>query len=163
MFDVVLNAPQDNALSIYLLKVNNRNNRTRCEIYSKSTKTPEQRHWRRSGVIIVNFETYFTPCSKVYIVNFQHVIAGCERWIFFTSTKQNHWSKISFLFSDQPISRSGSYKWKWFLVTKNKSYCYFKEIQSASLFWESLLIYVFNGQNIFETNWENFSIQLLKT
>ena len=56
MFDVVLNAPQDNALSIYLLKVNNRNNRARCEIYSKSTKTPEQRHWRRSGVIIVNFE-----------------------------------------------------------------------------------------------------------
>ena len=38
-------------------KVNNRNSRTRCEIYSKSTiKTPERRKWHRSGVFIVNFE-----------------------------------------------------------------------------------------------------------
>ena len=42
---------------IYLLKVNNRNIRTRCGICSKLTiKTPEQRQWRRSGVFIVNFE-----------------------------------------------------------------------------------------------------------
>ena len=42
---------------IYLLKVNNRKTRTRCEICSKLTiKTPERRHWRRSGVFIVNFE-----------------------------------------------------------------------------------------------------------
>ena len=33
---------------IYLLKVNNRNTRTRCEICSKlRIKTPERRHWRR--------------------------------------------------------------------------------------------------------------------
>ena len=39
---------------IYLLKVNNRNIRTRCEICSKLTKkTPEQRQERRSGVFIV--------------------------------------------------------------------------------------------------------------
>ena len=39
---------------IYLLKVNNRNTRTRCEICSKLTiKTPER---RRSGVFIVNFD-----------------------------------------------------------------------------------------------------------
>ena len=37
-------------VGIYLLKVNNRNNKRRCEICSKLTiKTPE-RHWRRSGV-----------------------------------------------------------------------------------------------------------------
>ena len=31
--------------------------RTRCEICSKLTiKLPERRHWRRSGVFIVNFE-----------------------------------------------------------------------------------------------------------
>ena len=43
--------------SIYLLKVNNRKNRTRCEICSKLTiKTPERRQWGRSGVFIVNFE-----------------------------------------------------------------------------------------------------------
>ena len=41
----------------YMFKVNNRNPRTRCEICSKLTiKTPERRQWRRSGVVIVNFE-----------------------------------------------------------------------------------------------------------
>ena len=42
---------------IYLLKVNNRNTRRRCEICSILTiKTPEQHHWSRSEVFIVNFE-----------------------------------------------------------------------------------------------------------
>ena len=42
---------------IYMLKVNNRNTGTTCEICSKLTiKTPKQRHWRCSGVFIVNFE-----------------------------------------------------------------------------------------------------------
>ena len=41
----------------YTFKVNNRNTRTKCEICSKLTiKTPERRHWRRSGAFIVNFE-----------------------------------------------------------------------------------------------------------
>ena len=45
------------AAGIYLLKVHNRNTRIRCEKCSKLTiKTSEQRHWRRSGVFIVNFE-----------------------------------------------------------------------------------------------------------
>ena len=40
---------------IYLLKVNNRNTRTRFEICSKLTiKTPERRH--HSGIFIVNLE-----------------------------------------------------------------------------------------------------------
>ena len=47
---------------IYLLKVNNRNSRTRCEIGSQLTiKIPKRRQWRRSDIFIVNFE---------------HVIAG---------------------------------------------------------------------------------------
>ena len=42
---------------IYLFKVDSRNTRTMCEVCSKLTiKTPERRHWRRSGVFIVNFE-----------------------------------------------------------------------------------------------------------
>ena len=50
---------------IYLLKVNNRNTGTRCEICSKLTiKTPERRHWR------------FKPCCSASVVNFEHVIAG---------------------------------------------------------------------------------------
>ena len=45
---------QINSAGIYLLKVNNRNTRTRCGICSKLTiKTPERRHWR---IFIVNFE-----------------------------------------------------------------------------------------------------------
>ena len=40
-----------------MFKVSNRNTRTWCEICSKLTiNTPERRHWRRSGVFIVNFE-----------------------------------------------------------------------------------------------------------
>ena len=42
---------------IYLLKVNSRNTRARCDVCSKLTiKTPERRHWLRSSVFIVNFE-----------------------------------------------------------------------------------------------------------
>ena len=42
---------------IYLFKVINGNTRKRCEICSRlAIKTPERRHWRRSGVFIVNFE-----------------------------------------------------------------------------------------------------------
>ena len=42
---------------IYLLKVNNRNTRARCEICSDLTiKRSQRRQWRRFGVFIVNFE-----------------------------------------------------------------------------------------------------------
>ena len=42
---------------MYMLEVNNRNTRARCEICSMLTrKTPERRHCLRSGVFIVNFE-----------------------------------------------------------------------------------------------------------
>ena len=50
---------------IYLLKVNNRNTRTRCEICSELTiKTSERCQWRRSDVFIVYFE-HSTPYSSV--------------------------------------------------------------------------------------------------
>ena len=40
----------------YVFKVNSRNTRTRCEIYSKlKIKIPKPCHWCRSGVFIVNF------------------------------------------------------------------------------------------------------------
>ena len=42
---------------IYLLKVNYRTTRTRCEICLKLIiKIPERCQWRRSGIFIVNFE-----------------------------------------------------------------------------------------------------------
>ena len=46
-----------NPAIIYVLTVNNRNTRTRFETCPKLTiKTPEQHHWRRYCVFIVNFE-----------------------------------------------------------------------------------------------------------
>ena len=51
-----------NPVGNYMFKVDNRNTRTRCEICSKLTV----------------IQTYFTPCSSVSIVNFEHVIADWE-------------------------------------------------------------------------------------
>ena len=67
-------------VGIYLLKVNNRKNRTRCEIHSKLTRTPEQRHWRRSVVFIVTLNIIHTFSASVSIVNFDHVIVGWVSW-----------------------------------------------------------------------------------
>ena len=48
-------------VDIYLLKVNNKNTRTRCEMCSKLTiKTPKR----------------CPPCSSVSVANFEQVIAG---------------------------------------------------------------------------------------
>ena len=48
-------------VGIYLLKVNNRNSRTRCEICSKLTiETPEQCHVRRSGVLLLTLNIFLT-------------------------------------------------------------------------------------------------------
>ena len=42
---------------IYLLKINDANTRTMCEVYSKSTiKTPERCQLPHSSVFIANFE-----------------------------------------------------------------------------------------------------------
>ena len=52
--DVLLHSTLNIPADIYLLKVNNRNTRARCEICSKLTiKIPER---RRSGIFIVNFD-----------------------------------------------------------------------------------------------------------
>ena len=70
----------NNPPGIYLLKVNNRNTRTRCEICSNLTiKVPERR--RRSGVFIANFE---------------HVTAAWEEQIFCKNRDEK--SSCSFIF-----------------------------------------------------------------
>ena len=52
-----LNWSTMSSAGICLFKVNSGNTRTICGICSKLTiKTPEWRHWRRSGVFIVNFK-----------------------------------------------------------------------------------------------------------
>ena len=60
-----------------MFKVNNRNTRTRCEIFSKLTINPsERRHWRRFGILIVNFEHISQLVLVFSIVNFEQVNAG---------------------------------------------------------------------------------------
>ena len=55
--ETILNIMTNFPNGTYLLKVNNKSTRTRCEICSKLTiKIPERRHWRRSATFIVNFE-----------------------------------------------------------------------------------------------------------
>ena len=64
-----------------MFKVNNRNTRTRFEIFSKlKIKIPERRHWRYSGVFIVNFEHFSLVCSSISIVNFEQVNAHWDEW-----------------------------------------------------------------------------------
>ena len=47
--------------NIYSFKVNNRNTRKRCEICSKlTTKTPERRQWRCSGVFLLTLNIFLT-------------------------------------------------------------------------------------------------------
>ena len=63
---------------IYLLKINNRNIRTMCEIYSKLVKkTLEQGQECRSGVFFVNFEQ-ISHIVLVFlcIVDFEQVNVG---------------------------------------------------------------------------------------
>ena len=57
-----------------MLKVKNRNPRKRCEIYPTLTvKAPEQRHWRRSGVFIVNFQHISHLFLMLLLLDFEQV------------------------------------------------------------------------------------------
>ena len=62
---------------IYLLKVNNRNTRTRCEICSKLTmKAPERHQWCCPDVFIANFEHISHLVQVFFTVNFEDVSTG---------------------------------------------------------------------------------------
>ena len=71
-------------VGIYLLKINNRNTRTRCEICSKLTITPLVSFW----CLYCYLWTNFTPCSSVSIVNFECIIAdfAVAIWLCFEFT-----------------------------------------------------------------------------
>ena len=61
MFHSYFERKNVNPAGIYLLHVDNRNTLKGSEICSKLTiKTPKRRHWRRSGVFIVNFSIVHT-------------------------------------------------------------------------------------------------------
>ena len=64
---------------IFLLKVNNRNTKTRCEICSKLTiKNTRMTSIASFCCFYCSLWAYFTPCSSVSTVNFEHVIAGWD-------------------------------------------------------------------------------------
>ena len=75
----------------YLLKVSNRNTGKRCEICWKLTKkTPERRHWHRSGVFIVNLEDIyiFTYSFLAFFVVFHQKMCFYHfHFYFWWSTK----------------------------------------------------------------------------
>ena len=59
-------------VNFYLFKVNHKNTRKRYKICSNlKKKTPERRHWRRSGVYIFNLENISHFISSVSIVDFK--------------------------------------------------------------------------------------------
>ena len=66
-----------------------------------NNKNTSEWRWRRSGVFIANFEhiSYFTPCSSVSIVDFEHAIAD---WVityiitFSIVKKRNSKTKFNF-------------------------------------------------------------------
>ena len=65
---------QPNEANIYLFRVNNRKVRKRFQKCSKlAIKLPERRHWRRSGVCIVNFE-HISYLFLVFLVSLQLTI-----------------------------------------------------------------------------------------
>ena len=66
---------------IFLLKVYNRNTRTRCKTCSKLTINSRLTNKSMTSFWCLYGElwTYFTPCSSVPIVNFKHVITG---WVW---------------------------------------------------------------------------------
>ena len=87
--------------SIYLFKINNGNNRKRCEICSKLTiKKPERCHWRRSGVFIVNNENI----SHLFLVFRLFTLQFVYWFIFLHKNTITDWEqKVSTVFFFQKI------------------------------------------------------------
>ena len=83
---------------IYLLTVNDRNTRTRCEICSKLIiKTPERRQWHRSCVFIVNFE------------HISHLVLV---FLLLTLNKNMSAGLMPILHSEEITERITSYSWE---------------------------------------------------
>ena len=69
-------------VNMYLLQVNNRDARRKCEICSKlNIKTPERRQCRRSSVFIVNFE-HILHIALLFLIVQECIKLTCARWVF---------------------------------------------------------------------------------
>ena len=71
------NHPTQTAFTCSKLTIETLEQGVKC-VRKLTIETWERRQWCHSHVFIVNCRTYFTPCSSVSIVNFEHVIAGWE-------------------------------------------------------------------------------------
>ena len=78
---------------IYLLKVNNRNTRTRCEICSKLIIKYQNNALASFRYLYCWLWTYFTPCSIVSIVNFEHVFGGWDGFVPEKCVQSQAWNK----------------------------------------------------------------------
>ena len=66
----------------YLLRINDRNTITRCQICSKLTiKTPKGRQWRRSSVFMVSFE-HVSQLALVFLLLTLNKYLATEIWIY---------------------------------------------------------------------------------
>ena len=90
---------KDISVNIYFFKFNNRNTRKRCEICSKLTiNTPERRHWRHSGVFVVNFEhvLHLFLVFLLFTLNKQ-ILPGCCPYSFIETFGQKNfgWNELA--------------------------------------------------------------------
>ena len=94
---------------IYLFKINNGNIRTMCEMCSKLTiKTPEWRHWHRSGVFIVTlnrFHTLFCCLFLLLILNKKMLVGS--HW-----TKMKHWVQMD----SKTLKTQMPNTWSWNMI-----------------------------------------------
>ena len=100
--------------------------------------TTERRHWRLSGVFIVNFEHIFTPSSSVVIIEFEQTMFGeiFKYFSSFTRKKKFHHvflkSCTHFLTHSRQQSLSYRNQSIWFIVN------WFAFIMSEMVVWSKL-------------------------
>ena len=103
-------------VGIYLLKVNDRNTKTRYEICSiVRIKTPERCQWRRSGIFILNFEgiSYLVLVFLLLTLNML-MSAGINLCFLFTPWK---WHRSSgFLMLSGRMEKEHRPKMDWVFV-----------------------------------------------
>ena len=61
--NIIQQVHDDYPVSIFMFKVNNRNTRTRCEICSKLTKTPERRQALYIPLYVLILPNFATQCG----------------------------------------------------------------------------------------------------
>ena len=133
-----------------MLKVNNKKTRGRRKICSNLTlKTPERRHWRCSGVFIVNFEHIFTPSSSGFIVDFEHLMFAEVARYFSSFTRKQKFHHV-FL---KNVTHFSTYSKPQSLSCRNQSIWFVVD-------WFAWWFEMSKEHPVFEIN-ENASIRIL--